>query len=99
MKGGHHFSVLPLQVPSKTETHKHSLLVLDGVIAGVAHPDLELEAHDRVAGALAAALPTHRLPTFPAVMLQDHGREEKEEFNFCSCSASGQEGGSGEDSP
>ena len=73
--------LLPLQVHSRSRARQHSLLVLDGVVAGVAHPDLELEAHDGVAGALAAALPTHRLPALPAVVLQ-HGRKEGRERNF-----------------
>lgn len=60
----------------KTETGKHSLLILDGVVTGVAHPDLELEAHDGVAGALAAALAADSLAAFPAVVLQG-SREEK----------------------
>ena len=77
--------LLPLQAPGKTKTRKHSLLVFDGVIAGVAHPDLELEAHDGVAGALAAALATHGLPALPAVMLQQDRKEGKEECNFCWC--------------
>lgn len=56
---------------SEAETGQHSLLVLDGVVTGITHPDLELEAHDGVAGALAAALPADSLPALPAVMLQD----------------------------
>lgn len=67
---------------------KHSLLVFDGVVAGIAHADLELEAHDGVAGALAAALPADSLPALPAVMLRQDRREEKEDFNFC-CNAPG----------
>lgn len=69
---------------SKTEMCKHSLLVLDGVVTGVAHADLELEAHDGVAGALAAALPTDSLPALPAVMLQgqkEDGEELSSRFN------------------
>lgn len=58
----------------KTETGKHSLLILDGVVTGVAHPDLELEAHDGVAGALAAALAADSLAALPAVVLQGSGR-------------------------
>lgn len=55
--------VLPLQA------RQHSLLILDGVVAGITHSDLELEAHDGVAGAFAAAFATHGLPTLPAVVL------------------------------
>lgn len=45
------------------------VLVLYGVVAGITHSDLELEAHDGVAGAFAAAFATHGLPTLPAVVL------------------------------
>lgn len=67
---------------SKAETGQHSLLILDGVVTGITHPDLELEAHDGVAGALAAALPADSLPALPAVMLQDDRKEEKGGVNF-----------------
>lgn len=66
--------VLPLW---KTKVSKDSLLVLDGVVARITHADLELEAHDRVAGALAAALPTDSLPALPAVMLGGAARERE----------------------
>lgn len=52
----------------------HSLFVFDGVVTGITDADLELEAHDWVAGALAAALPADGLPALPAVMLPA-GRE------------------------
>lgn len=54
--------------------HGHSLFVFDGVVTGITDADLELEAHDWVAGALAAALPTDGLPALPAVMLPGGGR-------------------------
>lgn len=41
--------LFPLQMHSKAKIRQHSLLVFDGVVTGIAHPDLELEAHDRVA--------------------------------------------------
>lgn len=47
----------------------HSLFVFDGVVTRITDPDLELEAHDWVAGALAAALSADGLPALPAVML------------------------------
>lgn len=53
----------------------HSLFVFDGVVTGIADPDLELEAHDGVAGALAAALSADGLPALPAVMLPGRGRQ------------------------
>lgn len=75
-------ALFPFRVHGETGVRKHSLLLFDGVVTGIAHPDLELEAHDGVAWALAAALPTDGLPAFPAVMLPDHGKEEKEGVNF-----------------
>lgn len=49
MWAGVHLCHFLFQAHSKIETRKHSLLILDGVIAGVTHADLELEAHDGVA--------------------------------------------------
>lgn len=49
----------------------HSLLVRDGLVAAVADPHFELEAHQGDGGALGAALPAHGFPALPAVMLHD----------------------------
>lgn len=53
----------------------YSLLVLDGVVAGVTHSHLELKAHHRVCSALGTTLPTHRLATLPAVVLNQETHE------------------------
>lgn len=68
--------VLPLQA------RQHSLLILDGVVAGITHSDLELEAHDGVAGAFAAAFATHGLPTLPAVVLGTGERGKASSWAF-----------------
>jgi hypothetical protein len=60
---------------SQTKTGKHSLFLFDGVVTGITNSNLELEAHDRVTGAFAAALPTDGLPAFPTVMLP--GKQER----------------------
>lgn len=52
----------------------YSLLVLDGVVAGVTHSHLELKAHHRVCSALGTTLPTHRFATLPAVVLKQETR-------------------------
>lgn len=92
----------PFQMRSKTETGKHSLLIFDGVVTGVTHPDLELEAHDGVARALAAALAADSLAAFPAVVLQG-SREEKRGSACASVPVASLRrrgvDGSGEDSP
>lgn len=54
---------------SETNSSRDSLFIFDGVITGITNSDLELEAHDRVTGPLAAALPADGLPTLSAVML------------------------------
>lgn len=70
-----HFPGSPAADEHTVDRDRHSLLVLDGVVAGIADSDLELEAHDGVAGALAAALATDSLPALPAVMLPEGRRE------------------------
>lgn len=47
-----------------------SLLLSDGVKAGVTHSHRELEAHDGERGAFGAAFPTYSLAAFPAVVLR-----------------------------
>ena len=49
---------------------RYLLLFFDGVKTGITHPHLELKAHDGVGGALGATLPTHRVATLPAVVLE-----------------------------
>lgn len=53
----------------------HLLLLRYGLVAAVADPDFELEAHEGDGGALGAALPAHGFPTLPAVMLQGQRAE------------------------
>lgn len=49
----------------------YSLFIFDWIKTRVTDSDLEFKAHDGIAGALCAALATHRLATFPAVMLDE----------------------------
>lgn len=46
-----------------------TVFILDGLKTGIADTDLELKSHDWVARPFGAALATHCLPTFSAVML------------------------------
>lgn len=53
----------------------YSLFILDGLKTGITDTDLELKSHDWVARPFGAALATHCLPTFSAMML--HGGRRK----------------------
>lgn len=52
----------------------YSLLVGDGLVAAVAHANLELEAHEGDGGALGRAFAAHGLAALPAVVLEETGR-------------------------
>lgn len=52
--------------------YRYSLLVGDGLVAAVAHSDLELEAHEGDGGALGRTFTAHRLAALPAVVLRRH---------------------------
>ena len=60
-------------------TTRHSLLFRDGLVAAVTHSHLKLKAHEGDGGALGGALPAHRLPALPTVVLE---RREKDEGHY-----------------
>lgn len=66
------------RLKSQKTTPRDSLLLFDGIRAGVAHAHWELEAHDGEGGALGAAFPANGLSTLPAVVLRRHGRGVKQ---------------------
>ena len=55
---------------------RHSLLFRDGLVAAVTHSHLKLKAHEGDGGALGGALPAHRLPALPTVVLEPREKDE-----------------------
>ena len=55
---------------------RHSLLFRDGLVAAVTHSHLKLKAHEGDGGALGGALPAHRLPTLPTMVLEQREKNK-----------------------
>lgn len=65
----------------KTEADCYSLLVGDGLVAAVAHANLELEAHEGDSGAFGGAFAAHRLAALPAVVLRSRRGVQRVTFH------------------
>lgn len=67
-------------ITATTEAACYSLVVGDGLVAAVAHPHLELEAHERDGGAFGRTLAAHCLATLSAVVLRASQRANVEDI-------------------